>query len=141
MWLFPLRIKTSPQKATSLCEITKALIRARIFARAEGVNPALPGLGGSLESCTTLSIMSSNSGTSSMGILCGKTIAIHQRPNSYIDLYIDGNIFRLIRACRHVPYRFLRLRFFFYVIYIFSVFLGHKQNKNYTDSFKNIKLF
>lgn len=82
MWLFPLRIKTSPQKATSLCGITSWLIRARIFARAEGVNPALPGHGGSLESCTTPSIMSSNSDTSFMCILCGKTIAIHQRPNS-----------------------------------------------------------
>lgn len=82
MWLFPLRIKTSPQKATSLCGITSWLIRARIFARAEGVNPALPGHGRSLESCTTPSIMSSNSDTSFMCILCGKTIAIHQRPNS-----------------------------------------------------------
>lgn len=82
MWLFPLRIKTSPQKATSVCGITSWLIRARIFARAEGVNPALPGHGGSLESCTTPSIMSSNSDTSFMCILCGKTIAIHQRPNS-----------------------------------------------------------
>lgn len=82
MWLFPLRIKTSPQKATSLCGITSWLIRARIFARAEGVNPALPGHGGSLVSCTTPSIMSSNSETSFMCILCGKTIAIHQRPNS-----------------------------------------------------------
>lgn len=82
MWLFPLRIKTSPQKATSLCGRTSGLFRARIFARAEGVNPALPGHGGSLESCTTPSIMSSNSDTSFMCILCGKTIAIHQRPNS-----------------------------------------------------------
>lgn len=82
MWLIPLRTKTSPQKATSLCGRTSGLFRARIFARAEGVNPALPGPGGSLESCTTPSIMSSNSDTSFMCILCGKTIAIHQRPNS-----------------------------------------------------------
>lgn len=82
MWLIPLRTKTSPQKATSLCGRTSGLFRARIFARAEGVNPALPGHGGSLESCTTPSIMSSNSDTSFMCILCGKTIAIHQRPNS-----------------------------------------------------------
>lgn len=97
MWLFPLRIKTSPQKATSLCGITSWLIRARIFARAEGVNPALPGHGGSLESCTTPSIMSSNSDTSFMCILCGKTIAIHQRPNSrwgwYTSTYIQTATF------------------------------------------------
>lgn len=93
MWLFPLRIKTSPQKATSLCGITSWLIRARIFARAEGVNPALPGHGGSLESCTTPSIMSSNSDTSFMCILCGKTIAIHQRPNSRWGWF---NLHRLI---------------------------------------------